>query len=36
MWKMLQMKSPKDYVIATGKQFTVKQFVNFVAKELTL
>jgi GDPmannose 4,6-dehydratase len=36
MWKMLQMKIPKDYVIATGKQFTVKQFVNLVAKELKM
>ena len=28
MWKMLQKKKPSDYVIATGKQYTVKQFVN--------
>ena len=34
MWKMLQMKKPKDYVIATGKQYTVKQFVNIACKEL--
>ena len=31
---MLQKKTPSDYVISTGKQFTVKQFVNFVLKEL--
>ena len=36
MWKMLQTKKPKDYVIATGKQFTVKQFVNFVLNELSI
>ena len=36
MWKMLQKKIPKDYVIATGKQYTVKHFVNMVAKELKL
>ena len=36
MWKMLQMKYPKDYVIATGKQYTVKDFVNFVAKKLNM
>jgi len=36
MWKMLQMKSPKDYVIATGKQFSVKQFVNLVLNELKI
>ncbi len=36
MWKMLQKKQPSDYVIATGKQFTVKQFVNFVLNELNI
>jgi len=36
MWKMLQKKKPSDYVIATGKQYTVKQFVNFVLKELEI
>ena len=36
MWKMLQRRDPKDYVIATGKQFTVKQFVNLVAKKLKI
>ncbi len=36
MWKMLQQKKPKDYVIASGKQFTVKQFVNLVLKELKI
>lgn len=28
MWLMLQQKSPEDYVIATGKEYTVKQFVE--------
>ena len=36
MWKMLQKKSPSDYVIATGKQFSVKQFVNLVLNELKI
>ena len=36
MWKMLQRKQPKDYVIATGKQYTVKEFVNMVCKELNI
>ena len=36
MWKMLQKKHPNDYVIATGKQFSVKQFVNLVLKELKI
>ena len=34
MWKMLQQKKPKDYIIATGKQYSVKQFANIVAKEI--
>ena len=36
MWKMLQMKKPSDYVIATGKQYSVKYFVNLVANELKI
>jgi GDPmannose 4,6-dehydratase len=36
MWRMLQKKSPSDYVIATGKQYTVKQFVNLVLRELKI
>ncbi len=34
MWKILQQKTPDDFVIATGKQYSVKQFVNFVSKRL--
>ena len=33
---MLQRKKPSDYVIATGKQYTVKEFVNLVLKELKI
>ena len=29
-------KKPSDYVIATGKQFTVKKFVNLVLDELKI
>ena len=36
MWKMLQQKKPEDFVIATGKQYTVKQFINLVCKELKI
>jgi GDPmannose 4,6-dehydratase len=36
MWKMLQRREPKDYVIATSRQFTVKQFVNLVAAKLKM
>ena len=34
MWKMLQKKTPSDYVIATGKQYSVKDFINIVLNEL--
>ena len=36
MWKMMQKKIPSDYVIATGKQYSVKQFVNLVLNELDI
>ncbi len=36
MWKILQKKNPTDYVISTGKQYTVQQFVNLVLKELKI
>jgi GDPmannose 4,6-dehydratase len=36
MWKILQQNKPGDYVIATGKQYSVKQFVNLVASELNM
>ena len=34
MWKILQQKKPTDYVISSGKQYSVKYFVNLVSKEL--
>ena len=36
MWKMLQQKKPDDYVIATGVQYSIKQFVNLAAKKLKM
>lgn len=33
-WIMLQQKKPDDYVIATGKQYTVKKFIEKTAKQL--
>jgi GDPmannose 4,6-dehydratase len=33
-WLMLQQDEPEDYVIATGKQHSVKEFVEHAAKEL--
>ena len=34
MWKILQQKKPEDFVIATGKQLSIRQFVNLVAMKL--
>ena len=36
MWRMLQQKKPDDYVIATGVQHSIKQFVNLTAKKLEI
>ena len=36
MWKILQQKKPDDYVIATGKQYSIRQFISFVAKKLNM
>jgi GDPmannose 4,6-dehydratase len=33
-WLMLQQDQPEDYVIATGVQYSVRDFVNIAAKEL--
>ena len=34
MWLMLQQDKPKDYVIATGKTYTVRDFVNLAFNEV--
>ena len=34
MWKILQQKKPDDYVIATGKQYSIRVFINIVCKKL--
>jgi GDPmannose 4,6-dehydratase len=36
MWLMLQQATPQDFVIATGVQFSVRDFVNLAAKEFGL
>ena len=36
MWKMLQNKTPKDYVIATGKNYSVKNFIDTATNVLNL
>jgi len=35
-WLILQQEEPDDWVIATGEQFSVRQFVNEVASELEM
>jgi GDPmannose 4,6-dehydratase len=35
-WLMLQQEKPEDFVIATGIQYSVRDFVNAAAKELGL
>ena len=34
MWLILQQDEPDDYVIATGEQYSVRQFIEFGAEEL--
>jgi GDPmannose 4,6-dehydratase len=35
-WLMLQQKKPRDYVIATGKTYSVKYFIDQTAKYLNI
>lgn len=35
-WLMLQQEQPEDFVIATGVQYSVRQFVDAAAKELDI
>ena len=36
MWKMLQQKNPEDYVVATGENNSIKDFVNECLKNLDI
>ncbi len=36
MWKILQYKRPEDFVICTGKQYSIKDFITYVAKDLNM
>ncbi len=36
MWKILQQKKPDDYVIATGVQHSIKEFINKTARQLKM
>lgn len=35
-WLMLQQEKPEDFVIATGVQYSVRDFINAAAKELDM
>jgi GDPmannose 4,6-dehydratase len=35
-WMMLQQDEPEDFVIATGKQYSVRQFIEMAGRELGL
>jgi GDPmannose 4,6-dehydratase len=35
-WLMLQQDTPEDFVIASGTQYSVRQFVDFAARELDM
>jgi len=35
-WLMLQQDQPEDFVIATGVQYSVRDFINAAAKELSI
>ncbi|MGB3642982.1 MAG: GDP-mannose 4,6-dehydratase [Mesorhizobium sp.] len=35
-WMMLQQDEPEDFVIATGRQYSVRQFITWAAAELGL
>ncbi|WP_158747914.1 GDP-mannose 4,6-dehydratase [Acidobacterium sp. S8] len=36
MWLMLQQEFPQDYVIATGQQYSVRDFINAAAEHLEM
>ena len=36
MWKIVNQKNPDDFVIATKTQYTVKEFIDIVCKELKI
>ena len=35
-WLMLQQKNPEDFVIATGKQYSVRDFIDLASKNLDM
>ena len=35
-WKMLQQKKAEDFVLATGKQLSIKEFINKVCNKINI
>ena len=35
-WLMLQQKKPEDFVIASGKQYSIREFINIASKNLNM
>ena len=36
MWKILQQKKPDDFIVSTGKQYSIKEFISLVLKQLNM
>ena len=36
MWKILQENKPDDFVVATGQQYSVRDFIELALKELDI
>jgi|TARA_B110000003_G_scaffold275671_1_gene318992 GDPmannose 4,6-dehydratase len=36
MWKMLQRNSPDDYIVSTGRTYSIKDFINIATKYLKM
>ena len=36
IWKIMQYKKADDFVVCTGKQYTIKQFINMVSEQLDM
>ena len=36
IWKILQQKKPDDFVLATGKSYTIKEFASRTFKKLNM
>ena len=36
MWKMMQQKIPDDYIICTGKTYSIKEFINYCINYLKI